>query len=234
MKKSIPMGIALSLCAMGTALPAMAKTEITAGADVASVYLFRGADVCDGNAAVSGQLQAAHDSGAYGLIWGSSCSGSSEYDLVVGWGGEFGGVGIDVSLVNYMYPQDDDADEIGDETELIVNLSYMGVGFTMADNIASRRAGDGEGGGNNSYFYYSLDYSYEQFSGTLGWADPDDKGSADTDYIHLDLTYSYNDNLSFTVSKMLDTEDENKKDNGGDYDDDTIFLVSYSIPIDLK
>ena len=54
-------------------------------------------------------------------------------------------------------------------------------------------------------------------------ADP----AGDGDYSHLDLGYQYNDNLSFTVSKVIDTDDDTQED-------DTLFVVSYSLPIDLK
>ncbi len=42
---------------------------------------------------------------------------------------------------------------------------------------------------------------------------------------HFDVSYAYNDNLSFTVSKVVDEEVE------GTYDNDPIFQVSYKLPI---
>jgi hypothetical protein len=54
-----------------------------------------------------------------------------------------------------------------------------------------------------------------------GAADKDD------DYTHLDLSYAYNDNISFTVSKIVSQEIDKK------LDEDTKFVISYSLPIGL-
>jgi len=45
---------------------------------------------------------------------------------------------------------------------------------------------------------------------------------------HFDLTYAFNENLSFTVSKVLDDDAE---DTAEPKDEDAIFVVSYSLPI---
>ena len=60
-----------------------AAPEVSASVGVANMYLWRGYDLGDGDAAISGDLKATHDSGAYAGIWASSgdASWGTEYDL---------------------------------------------------------------------------------------------------------------------------------------------------------
>ncbi|PCJ30789.1 MAG: hypothetical protein COA99_17755 [Moraxellaceae bacterium] len=57
----------------------------------------------------------------------------------------------------------------------------------------------------------------------------------DQDYTHLDLPYAYNDNIAFTVSKVVDFDQHNDgtglDTDGAGIDDDTLVVVSYSLPI---
>ncbi|MDX1695171.1 MAG: TorF family putative porin, partial [Ketobacteraceae bacterium] len=162
--------------------------------------------------------------GFYGGLWGSSgdSSGGTEYDIFVGFGGEAGDFSYDISVWNYMYPSSEEEDNILDDfgglSELIISVGFGPVSFTYYDNIA----------GSTGYEYYTLGASAGSFSATFGYADPEEEEGQtfDDDYMHLDLGYAYNDNLSFTLSQVVDSDEE------ADIDEDLKFVVSYSLPIE--
>lgn len=201
----------------------LAEVEVAASATVSSMYLWRGQDLGNGSPAISGDIVVS-SAGAYAGIWGSSGDSATgtEYDLFAGYAGEMGDFSYDLSVWNYVYPSDPsgDLDTFGQLSEVILSLGYGPVAFTYYDNVA----------GGTGYEYYTLSGGYESFSATLGFADgePDD-----SDYTHLDLGYAYNENLSFTVSKVVDVEGPSENE-GGSVNEDTLFVVSYSLPLDLK
>ncbi|MDY6830032.1 MAG: TorF family putative porin [Pseudomonadota bacterium] len=214
MKRTLPCAVAASAVALGLGVSAPASAEVSASASLATIYLWRGQDVSMGGAQFAADLMYGHESGAYGGIWISSEDEGIEYDLFAGWSGTFEDFGVDVSVWNYIYPSDAENDSFGDLTEVILTLSYMDFAFSYYDNIA----------GDTGYTYYTLSGGYDQFSALVGFASPDD---SDSEYVHLDLTYAYNDNLSFTASTVVDKPDDESLDG------DTLFVASYSVPIDL-
>lgn len=216
--------------------PAMADDGLSGSASVASSYLWRGYDLGDGSAAVSGDLSYSM-AGAYAGIWISSgdTTFGTEYDYYAGYGLEAGGVGIDLSVWNYNYSDgctnsqnlsslgnavafpialscDSTDDTTGQLSEVILSLSFAGASFSVYDNVA----------GGTGYEYYTLGYGMDKYSATLGYHDA--VGGADN-VSHLDLGYAFNDNLSFTVSKIISGDDAGATDN------DAIFMVSYSLPM---
>lgn len=211
---------------MMAAQQAAAEVEVAASAAVSSMYLWRGIDLgvkydettgektSSGVPAISGDITVSA-AGAYAGIWGSSGDATlgTEYDLFVGYGGSVEDFTYDVSLWAYTYPEDDALDTFGQASDLVISLGFGPVAFTYYDSL--------QGG----YAYYTLGASMDQFSAKLGYSDP---GEGDDTYTHLDLGYAYNENLSFTVSKMLDSDD------GAGVDEDTLFVVSYSLPIEMK
>lgn len=210
--------LASGLVAAAVAAPAMAELE--ASAAVSSQYLFRGVDQ-GGGGAVSGDLTYSN-SGFYAGTWISSLGlggdTNSEIDFFAGWGGEFGGLGVDIGAINYYYPGDDGLDGLGGEfSEAYLGLSFAGAEFYYYDNIA----------GDNGYVYYSLSYGMGPVSVLLGIADPEEAAGQtfENDYMHLDVTYAYNDNLSFTLSQIVDKDDELMME------DDLQAVVTYSLPI---
>ena len=192
------------------------SVEIAASAAVASMYLWRGTDLGNGAPVVSGDITASM-AGAYAGIWGSSgdTGFGSEYDLYLGYGAEIEGFSFDVSLWNYNYANNPAYDTFGALTDLAVSVGFGSVTFTVLDNIAG---GSGE-------FYYTLDAAMDQFSAKVGRYV---KAGSDNNYTHLDLGYAYNDNLAFTLSKIVDTDTATTEN------DNTLFVVSYSLPIDIK
>ena len=210
------LGLAVSGSLM-TAQHAAAEVEVAASAAVASAYLWRGQDLGGGTPVVSGDIVVS-TGGAYAGIWGSSgdTANGSEYDLWAGYGGSIEDFSYDVSLWTYTYPGSDALDTFGQLSELIVSIGYGPVAFTYYDNVA----------GGSGYTYYTLSAGYEAFSGKIGYSD---EGGDDDTYTHVDLGYAYNDNLSFTLSKVVDFDDGASLG-----DDDTLFVVSYSLPIEIK
>lgn len=221
MKKQLLMGTLAAAVMAGVTAPAMAE-GLGASAGVASAYLWRGLDLGDGSPAVWGDINY-KASGAYAGAWVSSGDSTlgSEYDLYVGYGTEVGGLGIDLSLWNYNYPDKglDSAaafgtndSTIGDLSEVVLALSMSGATFKYYDNVA----------GGTGYEYYTLSYGMNGITGLVGYHDFE---ADDSDMTHFDLSYAFNENVTFTFSKILDEEEE------GDFDSDGQFVVSYSLPI---
>ena len=193
-----------------------AEPEVAASVSVANMYLWRGQDL-GGGAAVSGDLNVSMG-GAYAGVWMSSGDGSfgQEYDLYAGFGGEVEDFSYDLSVWSYVYPGDDEANGEGntfDLTEVIASVGFMGASLSYYYPVA--------GDGNDDYSYLTLGYGIDAYSLTVGMAD--DEGT-DSDYIHVDVSYAYNDNVAFTLSKIVDMEEDAM-------DDDLKVVVSYSLPI---
>ena len=203
------------------------EVEVSASAGVASMYLWRGLDLGQGSAAVSGDLSVSM-SGAYAGVWTSSGDSfaGNEYDLYIGYGGEVEDFSYDVSVWTYSYPGSsltvDGADsEVADNegttfslSEAIISLDYMGLSYSYYYTLSSNPS---------DYSYMTLGYGYDKYSATVGMTSSD----GDSDYTHLDLSYAFNDSLSFTLSKVVDQETDDT------VDDDVKVVVSYSLPISM-
>ncbi|MFT5179363.1 MAG: hypothetical protein ACI90R_002417 [Alteromonas macleodii] len=226
-KKLLTGSVAAAVMAVGAYAP-VASADVSASAGVASSYLWRGIDLGQGTPAVSGDIQYT-TGGFYTGVWVSSgdTSGGTEYDLFAGFGGELGSVTYDVSIWNYLYPTgtnedgtSSQEDTIADLTELITTVGVGPVSFSWYENIANN-------GGDETYRYFTLGYSAGKFGATLGKHTGNTDvldGPTTTESMHLDLSYAYNDNLSFTVSQNIDDDDDA-------VDDDINVVVSYSLPI---
>ena len=192
--------------------------EVSASASVASMYLWRGKDLGNGAAAVSGDITASMG-GAYAGVWTSSgdTKAGNEYDLYVGYGGEVEDFSYDLSVWTYSYPGDDTENGEGNTfslTDAILSLGYMGASFSYYYPLNSNPT---------DYSYITLGYGMDAYSATVGISNSD----SDSDkYTHLDLSYAYNDSLAFTLSKVVDAEEDS-------FDDDIKVVVSYSLPIDM-
>jgi len=204
---------------------------------------------------VSGDLIVS-SKGFYGGVWatsGDKASGS-EYDLFVGYATEIEGVSLDVNITNYNYPGLDSADKFGDYSEIFLNVGYGPFSFDYQANVAdgTYKDADSEGAkaaGISGFQYFAFNASYQKYTLTLGMADYNDYdedkplsttgtsgvavSAVGTDYTHLDVSYAYNDNLTFTVSKILD-QDTIKVSNVDyeNHDEDPLVVLSYSLPIE--
>lgn len=192
-----------------------AKIEAPEGADEATVKAFDNLSNGRGAPAVSADLSYSN-SGFHTGVWvssGDSVNGT-EYDLWAGYGGEVEGFSYDVSLWTYVYPTKGESDDnLGDLSEVILSVGYGALGLSYYDNVA----------GDSDYSYLTLSAGYEAFSATLGMHSNSDDSAAD--YSHLDLSYAYNDNLTFTISKVIDQDDAKSVDR------DANIVVSYSLPL---
>jgi uncharacterized protein (TIGR02001 family) len=211
--------------------------DISPIVDISNMYLYRGEDLGGGDAQVSGGVRA-NAGGFYTGVWATSAS-DGEYDLYLGTAYDLGrDFSVDVSVWTYTYPHVPELDAPGQSSEVFLTLAWKMLSFTAVDNIA----------GNAGYNYFAIAGSYQQFSATLGLGNPDTTrnvlsndptlenyaGNADVDYVHLDLTYAYNDRLRFTVSQIVAQDDleigETKYEDL--HEDATLFALAYSIPLD--
>lgn len=114
--KSTIVGLSAILLA-STAAPAFAQdtaapssVTVSGNAAVTSDYRFRGLSLSDGDIAIQGGIDVAHESGFYIGTWGSSIEDSATYghtelDLYGGWSGEvISGLTLDAGLLYYVYP----------------------------------------------------------------------------------------------------------------------------------
>ena len=200
-----------------------AEVEVAASASVANMYLWRGTDLGDpGVPAISGDLTVSSN-GAYAGVWTSSgdASAGQEYDLFVGYGMEAGEVALDISYWAYIYPGAE-GDDIGDLHEIVASAAFKGASVGVYYNI------DQDEDEGTDYIYTTLGYGVDKFSATYGMTTYSD--TEDKDYSHLDLSYAYNDNISFTLSQVV-SSDLDEDENGPDRSPKVV--VSYSLPIEL-
>jgi len=197
----------------------VAHAELSASAAVANKYLWRGIDLGAGDAAVSGDIKYSMPNGLYAGIWGSSGDAAlgAEYDLFAGWGGTLGAVNLDASIWSYNYPSSDI--DPGEVTDLVLSAGIGNVTGTLYELI--------QGDDGNDYRYITVGAEFGKISAMVGVHDFE---NTDGNPAHLQLGYSYNDNLSFAVSQFIADEDSAAAGAIG-ADDDMQFLVSYSLDI---
>jgi uncharacterized protein (TIGR02001 family) len=199
-----------------------AEVEVSASAAVSNMYLWRGTDLgAEGVPAISGDLTVS-TGGVYAGVWTSSgdSSAGQEYDLFVGYGMEAGDVAIDVSYWSYVYPSDD-GDDIADLHEIVASAAFKGASLGVYYNI------DQDEDESTDYIYTTLGYGVDKLSATYGMTTYSD--TEDNDYAHLDLSYAYNDNISFTLSQVV-SADLDEDENGPDRSPKV--AVTYSLPIE--
>ncbi|MFL0801163.1 MAG: TorF family putative porin [Agarilytica sp.] len=227
-KKLLASAVAAS--ALSVAMVPAANAEVAASVGIASTYLWRGADLGSGTPQISGDLSYSN-SGAYGGVWVASgdTAAGTEYDLYIGYGTELGPVSVDVSLWSYNYPTGagytaDAETDLTDFTDLVLSLGAGPVALTIYEPV-------GDDNSPGDYRYVTLGGSFGDFSATVGIhmdnagavPCPADETDPTCDPIHVDFSYAYNDNLSFTLSQFIADETS---------DDDLKVVVSYSIPIE--
>lgn len=114
MRKSLlAIAIVAALPLMGTA-HAAEESPFSANVGFVSDYAYRGISQTNERAALQGGFDYAHDSGFYAGVWGSNISwladanddvsSSLEVDVYGGYAKEFGDFGVDVGLLQYIYP----------------------------------------------------------------------------------------------------------------------------------
>lgn len=206
-------------------MPMSAQAGTTANIGVANMYLWRGLDVSDSSAQVSGTLQYNHDSGFYVGGWASSIWAGAGYelDLYGGYGGSVGDVTYDISYWEYLYPEAgalDDKLSDTDASDIVLSVGY-GMFSAAAYIIADSDSPDG--------IYFTLGVSSGKFGATFGTWTGDitdsDAGAAQTDYSHVTLSYNPIESLTFKLS-MASSGDV-------DVEEDPLVQVSYTWGFDL-
>ena len=219
--------IALAVGAAVMGLSSIAAAEFSANVGVTSNYVFRGVSLSGDDAAVSGGLDYAHDSGFYAGIWASSMGGAGEeVDLYAGFGGSAGDLSYDVNVFYYWYPSASSSNY----TELGASLSYGpvtgGLAYTIQSQVSDTAANEMFIEGD---IYYYLSASTEvaptwSLGGTIGYYDFDNDGVSGigTSYAHyqLDVTKSAGDFGDFTFSASVADEESG--------DNDPIIFVSWN------
>ena len=220
MKKSFQLkNLLVSLAIASTATLALTPATTQAGevsynAAVSNMYLWRGQDVSNGQAVVSGGVDYATDAGFGVGAWASSEDDGTEFDLYATYGFEKGDFGMTVGYWAYLYPSDGttssfDKDEGTYLSEYEVTLSYSDFSATaMIDT------------NDTDLRYYSLGYDIGKVSLHAGLYDQ----TGDTDYTDYSISYAATDALSITVSKA-------QGDGIVDAKEKPMIAISYSLPI---
>ena len=205
---------------IGTTL-AQAETSVDASVGISNAYLWRGLNFGNGSAAVYGDLVVS-SGGAYAGVWASSGDDSfgTEYDLFVGYGGEVGNFFYDIYYASYVYSDTDLVTEpigINDFTELLLTVGYgpVSVGYYDVLTLEGDPASEEQ-------IYITASVTADKFTFTYGQFDQL-FGVEGDDRSHFDVSYAFNDNLSFTYSTLVEEEGSNE---------DPIVVFNLNLPIE--
>ena len=225
--KTLSKAVAIaSLVSVGVMGAQVANAEVEYSADIATTYLWRGTDL--GGAIFSAAADYSHDSGAYAGIWAASgdIALGNEYDVYVGFAKEFGDFSVDLQLMTYVYNRatddnDNDIDgSIGENSDAIISLGFMDAYVSYYQKLQDEDSS-----------YVKAGYSIAGADLVVGVQDDGDGA----EYTHFDISYGLTDELSITVSKVVDTGSDKAAvtDWGVDEGEDAIVVMSYSLPIQL-
>jgi uncharacterized protein (TIGR02001 family) len=186
-------------------LSSVAQAEFSANIGATSNYVWRGMTQTMDDAAISGGIDYAHDSGFYAGTWASNVDFGTtvggvtisdsgiELDFYGGFAGEVSEVGYDVGLVYYTYPTYDDSNF----AELYGSVSYgmftVGLAYTV----------DSDFGSDDDLYYYAsaaMDIADGWGVGATIGAYSDDSSFGDYTHYQLDVTKSAGDFGDFTMS----------------------------------
>lgn len=215
--------LAVGLAVIGAS--SVAQAEISANVGATSNYVWRGVSQTNDSPAISGGIDYADESGVYVGTWasnvdfgpGAANGPGAEVDFYGGYGGEMSGVGYDVGLIYYAYPQHTDLDFI----EFYGSVSYSVVTAGLAYTVDKQASGGNE---NDLYYYLSAGVDLDDgwsIGGTVGQYDFEAGG----DYVHfqLDVTKSAGDFGDFTMSASVSDDD-----GSGVPSEDTLVFASWS------
>lgn len=222
------MVLAASLTAPAMAMvPMNAQAELSANVGVANMYLWRGLNVSESDAMVSGGLDYGHESGFYAGTWASSvwAGAGYEWDLYLGYGGSIGDFSYDISYWEYLYPTADVDSSLSDTdtSDFVISLGYK-MFSAAAYIVADSDAVDG--------VYYTVGAGWDKFGITYGiWTGDVTKasaGAAQLDYSHVTLSYNPIETLTFKLSKAF-----GEVGGTGTMEEDPLVQVSYTWNFDL-
>jgi uncharacterized protein (TIGR02001 family) len=227
MKKTTLSLAILSMAASSALVSTTASAELSANVAATSNYLWRGLEQTGGDAAISGGIDYANDSGFYAGTWASNASWGdmkTEIDFYFGFGGDISeDVAYDVGYVYYAYP-DSLADE-NDFSEVYGSVSTAGFTFGIAVLADSEAGGDGGEFGDSTYA--TIDYGFALESGAeVALHIGDYSGDFSTESTDFGASIS-KDGFTFGVSKV------SFDDSVSEGEDDVKFYVSYAVDIEL-
>ncbi len=222
-QKLIAGAIALSACA-GLSAPA-AYAEVAASVGASNMYYWRGMDLL-GGAALTADINV-NGSGFFAGIWTSSgdAANGTEYDLYAGYAGSVGDFTYGVSVISYVYPTVGEDEESGlgpvkpgEYVEIVPSIGYGPFKVTYYDAVVA----DHPPLADEDYSYMTAELNFAKFALKYG-QHMSDEGAIDG-FAHIDLTYKFNEKLSFTLGQTVDDAD-------GFATDETNFVVNLSLPI---
>jgi len=209
--KTLSKAVAIaSLLSAGIMSAQVANAETEYSAELATSYLFRGQDQ-GASGLISAAADYSHDSGAYAGLWVAGAGATPEYDLYAGFALDAGDVSVDVGAVTYVYPGTADGAAL-DGIEAYVNVGFMGA--SVSYNMGLESLEDST--------YIALGYEVSGVALTYGLSDDD----AGTKYSHIDLGYGLTEDLSITVSKVMDDSDA-----GNAVNEDMQVVLTFGIPL---
>jgi hypothetical protein len=248
MNEKVLAGVLAVSALAGSMVTSVAQADVAAAVGVSNMYYWRGMDLGDGDAAIWGDLKLTSDVGAYAGVWMSSGDAAlgQEYDLYFGYGTKLGDFGIDLSYWTYSYPsaKTESVEVTLAEDSLLVpgdNITVAdllsGENFVVARALQVTPVDPGDlaeivlalSYGPVTVTHYEgqedlEDYTYDTIAATF------DKfgikyGVHEFDFAHVDLSYAYNDKVSFILGVVADDVD-------GAFSDAAKFVVNYSLPIE--
>lgn len=238
---------AAAVATIGVSPAALAESPLTGNVGMASNYIWRGATQSNDEAAVSGGIDYAHESGLYAGTWVSSLSSSTdeghdagdnttstqyEQDLYIGYAGEAGPISYDVSYIMYTYPVGEKV--YADFEEIIASVGYGPVTFTLAPTIGVESDPGATGTKYEDHIYMSVAAEFEVKKDLMlglvyGVYDIDEAPATTNsdDYTHYQVSLSKGD---FVFA--YDVQDPDTADSTG-VKDAPRFSVSWSKSFDL-
>jgi len=218
MKKSI-LSIALSATLATSAFvstQASAVEGLSANVGATTNYIWRGITQSTDDAAISGGIDYASDSGFYIGTWASSLgsNNATEVDVYLGYGFESNDITYDFGYIFYGYDQSQ-----GTPGDLDFGEIYASVGidaFSFGVSVLAHAEADADFGDN---YYYTADYALDVEGIEIGFhAGFNDNDESAGDFYDLGLSASKN-GFTFGVNKHEETN--------------TSVYLSYAIDIDL-
>lgn len=194
MNVSFKKSLLVAALSTGMIAASSAHAEFSANIGAASNYIWRGVTQTNDEAAISGGLDYASESGFYAGTWASNLAGSQyELDLYAGFGGEAGSVGYDLGVITYLYPIGDD--EL-DFTEVYASASVAGFTAGVAYEISAEDDADSD-------VYLSLAYDMdlsEDVGLSIYGGDYSFDADSSADYTHYGVSVAKGD-FGFAIDK---------------------------------
>jgi uncharacterized protein (TIGR02001 family) len=193
---------------------------LTGNLSFVSDYQFRGVSQTDEDLAIQGGFDYAHASGFYAGVWGSNIEwapANLELDIYGGYSGSAGDLGYNVGLLQYVYPDFDDANT----TEVYGGVTYKGFGLKASYSLSDYFSANNSDG--TVYWDASYTYTFDnQMALGLHYGYTTGKGAQD-DY--ADWKIGLNVPVGkFTVGVAYVGTDGDGKDIYGKYADERLIL----------